>query len=154
MAKLAAAESQPAEQSESIQTPLRDSPQDADAAIFAIQHETGPSAMILQGVELENDQHHLRLAYTALGMHSTDRERLRVQEGLNRMRQRLDVWFEIQQLYMPEVLSLCTEWNKTQLAAKAAAAQLAVTEAASIVANVDEEPQNSRKGQKPHNRRA
>ncbi len=56
MAKLAAAESQPAEQSESIQTPLQDSPQDADAAIFAIQHETGPSAMILQGVELENDQ--------------------------------------------------------------------------------------------------
>ncbi len=56
MAKVAAAESQPVEQSESTQTLPQDSPQDADAAIFTIQHETGPSAMILQGVELENDQ--------------------------------------------------------------------------------------------------
>ncbi len=87
-------------------------------------------------------------------MHSTDREWSRVQEGLNRMRRRLDVWFEIQQLYMLGVASLRTKWNKTQLAAKAAAAQLAATEAASIAANVDEEPQNSRKGRKPRNHRA
>ncbi|KAK0227419.1 hypothetical protein EDD85DRAFT_958034 [Armillaria nabsnona] len=154
MAKVVAAESQPVEQSELTQTPPWDSPQDADAAIFVIQHETGPSAMILQGVKLENDQCRLRLAYTALGMHLTDRKQSRVQEGLNWMHWHLDIWFEIQQLYMLGVASLCTEWNKTQLAAKVVAAQLAAAAAASIAANVDEEPQNSRKGQKPHKHRA
>lgn len=54
MAKMAAAEL--AEQSESTQTSPQESAQDPEAAIFAIQHEMGPSAMILQGVELENDQ--------------------------------------------------------------------------------------------------
>ncbi len=72
-----------------------------------------------------------------------------MQEGLNWMRRHLDIWFEIQQLYMLGVASLRTKWNKTQLAAKAAAAQLAAAATASIVANVDEEPQNSRKGRKP-----
>ncbi len=72
-----------------------------------------------------------------------DREQARVQEGLNRMRRRLDAWFEIQQLYMPGVVILHTEWNKEQLAA---AAEQAATEAAVLTSMVDEQPQTARKG--------
>ncbi|KAK0185474.1 hypothetical protein F5146DRAFT_1005458 [Armillaria mellea] len=136
MVKMAQVESQLAEQSDMTQTPLQDSPlrealsqaspQDADATIFAIQHETSLSAMILQGIELEKEQCCLRLGYTAL------------------------VWFEIQQLYMPGMASLHAEWNKMQLAAKAVVAEWAVAEAASVSASVDDVPQNARKGRKPH----
>lgn len=60
MAKMVAAQSHQAEQSEmtslSTKTQLEESSPDPDTAIFAIQHEMGPSMMILQGVELENDQ--------------------------------------------------------------------------------------------------
>ncbi|PBK80813.1 hypothetical protein ARMGADRAFT_1039737 [Armillaria gallica] len=141
MAKMAAAEL--VEQSESTQTSPQKSVQDPEAVIFAIQHETGSSAMILQGVELENDQRRLKLAYTALGMHSTDHEWARVQEGLNQMHWHLDAWFEIQQLYMPGVL-----------AAKVVAAEQAAAEAAIEASNVDEPPRNMRKGQKPRKCRA
>lgn len=82
-----------------------------------------------------------------------DRERARVQEGLNRMRRCLDAWFEIQQLYMPGVAGLCTNWNKEQLAAKARL-KLAAAKAAAEVQNDDMEPQRKKKGRKPRKHHA
>ncbi|KAK0430440.1 hypothetical protein EV421DRAFT_1893559 [Armillaria borealis] len=38
-----------------------------------------------------------------LGPHSTDHDRARVTEGLNRLRRHMDTWFEVQQVYMPGV---------------------------------------------------
>ncbi|KAK0458719.1 uncharacterized protein EV420DRAFT_1642445 [Desarmillaria tabescens] len=150
LARITAAQVQQAEQSQ----PPTQTLQDADAAIFAVAHEIGPSTMIYQGVELENDQRRLKLAYTALGAHSTDRERARVQEGMNRIRRRLDVWFEIQQLYMPEVAALRTDWNKAQLAAKARA-ELVAAEAAVAASDVAEDPKKkTSKKRKPRKRRA
>lgn len=70
------------------------------------------------------------------------------------MCRRLDAWFEIQQLYMPGVVILRTEWNKEQLAAKAVAAEQVAAEAAVKASNVDEPPWNTRKGQKPQKHRA
>ena len=55
MAKMAAAQCHPPEHSEtkSLSSGTQPNP---DGDIFTIQHEMSPSAMILQGVELENDQ--------------------------------------------------------------------------------------------------
>ncbi len=50
-----------------------------------------------------------------------DRECVKVTEGLNQLRQRLDVWFDIQQVYMPCITTLRAEWNRAQLIAKAEA---------------------------------
>ncbi|PBK62569.1 hypothetical protein ARMSODRAFT_1024770 [Armillaria solidipes] len=90
--------------------------------IIRIRHEIRPSTMILQGVDLESDQLRLKQAYSALGAHSTDQERAKVMESLNRVRRRLEAWVEVQQVYMPAVVVLRAEWNKNHLAAKAAAA--------------------------------
>ncbi|KAK0457575.1 uncharacterized protein EV420DRAFT_1643914 [Desarmillaria tabescens] len=96
---------------------------DKDDEIFRVRHEIGPSTMILQGVELESDQLRLKHAYAGLGPHSMDQERAKVTEGLNRVRRRLEAWFEVQQVYMPAVVVLRAEWTKNQLATKAAAAE-------------------------------
>ncbi|KAK0435013.1 hypothetical protein EV421DRAFT_1740461 [Armillaria borealis] len=106
--------------------------QDRDDDIFLVRHEVGPSSMILQGVELESDQRRLKLAHAALGPHSMDRECAKVTEGLNWLQRRLNVWFEIQQVYMPCITALWAEWNRAQLIAKAEAeaAQAAADEAA------------------------
>ncbi|KAK0440544.1 hypothetical protein EV421DRAFT_1737210 [Armillaria borealis] len=97
---------------------------DSGVDIFAVRHEVSPSTMILQGVELESDQQRLKLAHAALGAHSTDRDRAKVTEGLNRLRRHMDAWFEVQQVYMPGVVVWHAEWNKAQLLARSEAEAL------------------------------
>ncbi len=71
----------------------------------------------------------LKLAHAVLGPHSTDCDHAQVTEGLNRLRQCMDTWFEVQQVYMPGVAVWQSKWNKAQLLARSEAEALVVAQA-------------------------
>ncbi|KAI0702837.1 hypothetical protein C8T65DRAFT_709367 [Cerioporus squamosus] len=81
------------------------------------------SGMVIAGVELEEAQRRLKVDVNALGLHATDIKRAKMQERQNALRRRFDGWAEIQQLYMPSVIS-----QRAQL--------LAADENASLVYNL------------------
>ncbi len=71
----------------------------------------------------------LKLAHAALGPHSTDCDRARVTEGLNRLQRCMDTWFDVQQVYMPGIAVWRADWNKVQLLARSEAEALVAAQA-------------------------
>ncbi|GBE80356.1 hypothetical protein SCP_0300710 [Sparassis crispa] len=74
-----------------------------------IHHEVSPSMMIMAGLELQEQQHHLRTDIAAMTQHATDLQRVKIIEWRNALQQKIDNWMETQQLYMPGVVGLWTE---------------------------------------------
>ncbi|KAI0695073.1 hypothetical protein C8T65DRAFT_744181 [Cerioporus squamosus] len=72
------------------------------AGTATVLHEKcSASGMIIAGLELEDQQRHLKADIAALPQHATDIARARMQERQNFLRRRFDAWASIQQLYMP-----------------------------------------------------
>ncbi|KAF9455819.1 hypothetical protein BDZ94DRAFT_1315796 [Collybia nuda] len=67
-----------------------------------------PSLLLTQGLELEEQQCHLRTDAKVLGSHSTDLQIAKVIERANRLKRQIDAWASIQHLYMPAIAQLCT----------------------------------------------
>ncbi|KAF8869347.1 hypothetical protein BD779DRAFT_1457769, partial [Infundibulicybe gibba] len=70
--------------------------------------EISPSMLITQGIEIEDQQRNLEEVIKNLGKHPTDLQQAKIQEGRNRLRRRIEAWREIQQLYLPGVITLRT----------------------------------------------
>jgi hypothetical protein len=85
-----------------------------------IHDDISPSALIMQGLEIEeiqyevlnlffssfiifNGRQKLALDAAALGTHSTDLERAKILERSNSLQRRFDAWSQVQILYIPAV---------------------------------------------------
>ncbi|SJL17200.1 uncharacterized protein ARMOST_20746 [Armillaria ostoyae] len=125
------------EEANDLETPVTDEDEEGLAAervehvMSAPKHLVGPSQMIFQGLEIENHQCHLKRLHSALGPHSTDRQRAKVMEGLNSLRRWIEVWATIQESHVVGVKPLRAEWKDATQAAAAAAEAAEEAEAAS-----------------------
>jgi hypothetical protein len=85
-----------------------------------IHDDISPSALIMQGLEIEeiqyevlnlffslfiifNGRQKLALDAAALGTHSTDLEQAKILERSNSLQRRFDAWSQVQILYIPAV---------------------------------------------------
>ncbi|KAK0496159.1 hypothetical protein EDD18DRAFT_1075053, partial [Armillaria luteobubalina] len=75
---------------------------------FEIRHDVSPSKFIAQGLQLEEAQVRLLADMNGLGQHSTDLQRARVQQHVNRISRKIEAWIEVQKVYMPRTTLLRT----------------------------------------------
>ncbi|TEB19287.1 hypothetical protein FA13DRAFT_1802430 [Coprinellus micaceus] len=71
----------------------------ADESDAGVMHA---SLFISHGLQLEEDQHKLHIAVSALGNHPTKKQLTAMAERSNTLRRRITVWIEVQKLHMPE----------------------------------------------------
>ncbi|KAH7905933.1 hypothetical protein BJ138DRAFT_1017003 [Hygrophoropsis aurantiaca] len=69
----------------------------------SLHTDVSPSILISSGLDLEDLQRRLSTDLAALGPHSTDIQRTKVQQGLNSLQRKIDLWASVQLLYMPIV---------------------------------------------------
>ncbi|GBE78370.1 hypothetical protein SCP_0112550 [Sparassis crispa] len=67
-----------------------------------------PSVMIMVGIELQEQQYHLRQDTEGLGAHSTDLQWAKVIKRCNALHHKIDAWADMQQLFMPSTVALRT----------------------------------------------
>ncbi|KAF7974577.1 hypothetical protein HWV62_11954 [Athelia sp. TMB] len=72
----------------------------------ATLHETSPSRFLQQGLDLEDQQRKLRVLVKAKT--TTLLRKTELLEKRNALRHRLDAWYNLQDVYMPQVRQLCT----------------------------------------------
>ncbi|KAK0435653.1 hypothetical protein EV421DRAFT_1892517 [Armillaria borealis] len=82
--------------------------QEKIASAVEIRHDVSPSELIAQGLQLEEAQVRLQCDINALGSHSTDLQRMKVQAQENRIQRKIEAWIEVQKVYMPRTTLLCT----------------------------------------------
>ncbi|OBZ73874.1 hypothetical protein A0H81_05915 [Grifola frondosa] len=77
----------------------------ASGQSIAIHEKASASYMVSAGIDLEEQQRHLRIDTAALGQHSTDLQCAKIMERCNGLQCQIDAWMEIQQLYMPGIVA-------------------------------------------------
>ncbi|SJL12375.1 uncharacterized protein ARMOST_15801 [Armillaria ostoyae] len=82
--------------------------QEKIASAVEIRHDVSPSELIAQGLQLEEAQVRLQCDINALGSHSTDLQRTKVQAQDNRIQRKIEAWIEVQKIYMPRTTLLRT----------------------------------------------
>ncbi|KAG2107222.1 uncharacterized protein F5147DRAFT_746023 [Suillus discolor] len=65
--------------------------------------EISPSIFIASGIDLENEQHRLKVDIAKQGLHATDMQMGSVQRLRNALQRKIDTWKRIQALYTPAV---------------------------------------------------
>ncbi|SJL06441.1 uncharacterized protein ARMOST_09778 [Armillaria ostoyae] len=70
--------------------------QEKIASAVEIWHDVSPSELIAQGLQLEEAQVRLQCDINALGSHSTDLQRTKVQAQENRIQRKIEAWIEVQ----------------------------------------------------------
>ncbi|KAH7906050.1 hypothetical protein BJ138DRAFT_1138106 [Hygrophoropsis aurantiaca] len=70
---------------------------------ISLHADVSPSVLISSGLELEEQQRRLTVALAELGPHSTDIQKTKVQQSLNILQRKIDLWITVQILYMPVV---------------------------------------------------
>ncbi|KAG1780044.1 hypothetical protein EV702DRAFT_1178215 [Suillus placidus] len=68
---------------------------------ISLHADVPPSILISSGMDLEEQQRRLSYEIVALGAHATDHQLAKVQQHANALRRKIDVWQDIQLLYMP-----------------------------------------------------
>ncbi|KAF9523674.1 hypothetical protein CPB83DRAFT_898542 [Crepidotus variabilis] len=74
-----------------------------DGKVTFVHGEVTPAILIYQGLELEDQQRRLGKETSQLGAHATELQRSKVLERANMLRQKVNDWCNIQQLYVPSV---------------------------------------------------
>ncbi|KAJ3873738.1 hypothetical protein F5051DRAFT_443986 [Lentinula edodes] len=69
-----------------------------------------PTALVIQGLELEEQQRHLIFDHTALGNHPTLLQLAKIVERSTNLRSRIHAWIGVQALYMPRTTLLRAEY--------------------------------------------
>ncbi|KAG2058703.1 hypothetical protein BDR06DRAFT_980165 [Suillus hirtellus] len=77
-----------------------------DGSAISLHAKVTCSVLISTDIDLEDAQCRLRVDSSALGQHATDIQRTKILTRRNALQCRLDVWTDIQKLYMPVVPNL------------------------------------------------
>ncbi|KAK0498005.1 hypothetical protein EDD18DRAFT_1308992 [Armillaria luteobubalina] len=80
--------------------------EEQDVSAVEIWHDVSPSELIAQGLQLEEAQVRLKYDIDALGPHSTDLQRTKVQTQENRLGHKIEAWISVQVVYMPRTALL------------------------------------------------
>ncbi|KAG1722323.1 uncharacterized protein EDB91DRAFT_1256137 [Suillus paluster] len=87
--------------------------QELQAGINVSLHtDISPSRLITSGMDLEDQQAHLRSSLADISLHDTDKQKAMIQTQITSLQQRLDAWAHIQELYMPIVCQLRHQLSK------------------------------------------
>ncbi|KAH7906396.1 hypothetical protein BJ138DRAFT_1016290, partial [Hygrophoropsis aurantiaca] len=70
---------------------------------ISLHADVSPSVLISTGIDLEEQQRRLTISMSELGPHSTDIQKTKVQQSLNSLQCKIDLWVSVQLLYMPIV---------------------------------------------------
>ncbi|KAG1784380.1 uncharacterized protein HD556DRAFT_1435459 [Suillus plorans] len=77
---------------------------DLQAGVDVSLHaDISPSLLIASGIDLQDQQRRLAADISALGQHATDIQKTKIFNQSNALQRRLDMWAQIQVLYMPAV---------------------------------------------------
>ncbi|TFK17974.1 hypothetical protein FA15DRAFT_731679 [Coprinopsis marcescibilis] len=77
----------------------------ASGDLVEVHADVTPSAFIRQGIEIEETQRKFAADQKGLGTHSTDIQRARIIERSNSLQRRIDAWFTLQALFMPQAVA-------------------------------------------------
>ncbi|KAH7909550.1 hypothetical protein BJ138DRAFT_1197507 [Hygrophoropsis aurantiaca] len=69
----------------------------------SLHADVSPSTLISAGLDLQEQQRRLSSQLSGLGEHSTDHQKTKVQQGLNSLQRKIDLWVSVQLLYLPIV---------------------------------------------------
>ncbi|KAG1787040.1 hypothetical protein EV424DRAFT_1476780 [Suillus variegatus] len=73
---------------------------------LALHEDCSPSVLISSGLELEEQQRHLRADKAGCGLHATDTQQGKLVERSNALQRRIEAWVKIQALYMPNISAM------------------------------------------------
>ncbi|KAG1784907.1 uncharacterized protein HD556DRAFT_1451293 [Suillus plorans] len=68
---------------------------------YSLHSEILPIVLISMGIGMEEEQYRLRWDISALGAHSTDLQRSKIQDRTNALQRKIEQWCQVQLLYMP-----------------------------------------------------
>ncbi|KAG2353833.1 hypothetical protein BDR07DRAFT_1454358 [Suillus spraguei] len=77
-----------------------------DRSSVSLHSVVTPSILISMGLDIEHAQRRLRADNGSLGQHATNEQRTKILARSNSLQRRIEVWTEIQVLYMPSVSQL------------------------------------------------
>ncbi|KAG1857820.1 hypothetical protein F4604DRAFT_1882980 [Suillus subluteus] len=82
---------------------------DLQAGVDVSLHaDISPSLLIASGIDLQDQQRRLAADISALGQHATDIQKTKIFNQSNALQRRLDMWAQIQVLYMPAIAPIRT----------------------------------------------
>ncbi|KAG2095153.1 hypothetical protein BD769DRAFT_1655416 [Suillus cothurnatus] len=88
------------------------SQKEADDLKHGVDHslhsEISPTVLISTGIAIEEEQNRLKRDISALGAHSTDLQRSKIQDRTNALKCKIEQWSQVQLLYMPSASRIRT----------------------------------------------
>ncbi|KAG1860956.1 hypothetical protein F4604DRAFT_1882528 [Suillus subluteus] len=74
----------------------------------SLHSEISPTVLISTGIAIEEEQNRLKQDISALGAHSTDLQRSKIQDWTNALKCKVEQWSQVQLLYMPSASHIRT----------------------------------------------